>query len=191
MTLLQKLRADARHYNYTNGERWYCHPGFWVGAIHRFGHMAGNIGFAPLRAILLFLYVIFAAPVRLVLHVSLPRRTQIGPGFCMHHPQNIIVPDNSILGTDITIYQEVTIGRGPAPGVPILGDRVVIYAGAKVLGGIKLGDDCEIGANVVITKDVPPHTVMSQPPPRGIPKETIERMRKRRLSVVSLDVTTL
>jgi len=180
MTTYQKLRADAEHYNYANGKRWYGHAGFWVGAIHRFGHMAGGVKFGPVRFLLLTFYFVVAAPVRFVLHVDIPRRARIGPGLCMHHPQNIIVPGDVVIGEDATIYQEVTIGRGPTAGVPTIGDRVVIYAGAKVLGGVEIGDDCEIGANVVVTKDIPSYSVVSTPPARAIPRPMIERVRKGR-----------
>ena len=47
---------------------------------------------------------------------------------------------------DVTIYQEVTIGRGPSLGVPTIGDRVVIYAGAKILGNIEIGESSKIAA---------------------------------------------
>lgn len=180
MTTLQQLRADAKHYNYANGKRWHRHLGFWAGAIYRFGHMAGAVSFAPAKFVLLGLYVAASAPIRSMWHVNLPRHAKIGPGLCMHHPQNIIVPSSSTIGENVTIYQEVTIGRGPSAGVPTIGDRVVIYAGAKILGGITIGDDCEIGANVVVTKDVPPRSVVTAAPTRAIPKDTIERLRRGR-----------
>jgi serine O-acetyltransferase len=180
MTTLQQLRADAHHYNYADGKRWYRHVGFWVGATYRFGHMATATSFAPLKFVLLVAYVAFSAPIRSMLHVNIPRHAQIGPGFCMHHPQNIIIPSAAVIGRDVTIYQEVTIGRGPSMGVPTIGDRVVIYAGAKILGGLTVGDDCEIGANVVVTKDIPPRSVVSAAPTRAIPKDTIERVRQGR-----------
>ncbi len=180
-TLLAKLRADARHYNYANGKRrWYGHAGFWVGALQRCGHSAEGVRFAPFRFGLRVLHSIVSFPVRCVTHVSIPREAEIGAGFCMHHPQNIIFPSDIVIGCDVTIYQEVTIGRGPLPGFPRIGDRVVLYAGAKVLGGITIGDDCEIGANVVITRDVPPNSVVSVPPARAIPKATIARLRHSR-----------
>lgn len=176
MTFLHLLRADAKHYNYENGERWYRHSGFWVGAVYRFGHLAGTAAW-PLRFPLWSIYVLAATAIRAVLHVDIPRHARIGPGFCMHHPQNILLSSDATVGCDVTIYQEVTIGRGPIPGIPTLGDRVVVYAGARILGGVTVGDDCEIGANVVITKDVPPGSVASSAPVRAIPKGTIERLR--------------
>jgi serine O-acetyltransferase len=178
LTVLQKLRADARHYQYANGAQWYGHWGFWIGAVYRWGHWAGSIRFPLARFIALIPYVAASFPIRVLMHVNLLRQAKIGPGLCMHHPQNIILPSDSVLGADVTIYQEVTIGRGPVPGVPRIGNRVVIYAGAKVLGGITIGDDCEIGANVVVTRDIPPNCVVSTAPIRAIPKATIVRLRQ-------------
>jgi serine O-acetyltransferase len=177
MTMFQALRADAKHYNYSNGKRWFGHTGFWVVATYRFGHWAGNLRFKLLGFLLLIVYYIVNFPVRFVLHVDLPRRARIGGGLCLHHPQNIIVPSETAIGEDVTIYQEVTIGRGPTPGLPQIGGKVVMYAGAKVLGGVEIGDDCEIGANVVVTKDVPSHSVVAVAPSRAIPKATIEIVR--------------
>lgn len=181
-TFLHTLRADAEHYTYANGKRWYTHLGFWVGATYRFGHLAGEVPFAPLKFLMLVAYVLVSMPIRVVMHVNIPRQVEIGPGFCMHHPQNIIFPGEAILGRNVTIYQEVTIGRGPNPGVPRIGDRVSLYAGSKVLGGVTIGDDCEIGANVVITRNIPARSVVAPPPARAIPKVLIERMRRGRLA---------
>ena len=185
MTIIQALRADAKHYNYSNGKRWYTHAGFWVGAAYRFGHMVGNLKFPPLRIILLTGHYIINFPLRFLLHVDLGRRSKIGHGLCMHHPQNIIIPSESALGNDVTIYQEVTLGRGPVPGLPKIGNSVILYSGAKVLGGITVGDDCEIGANVVLTKNVPSHSVVSVAPARAIPKDTIERIQSGRQTAQS------
>lgn len=51
--------------------------------------------------------------------------------------------------------QHVTIGGRVGPGVPVIGDNVRIGSGAKVLGGIRIGNYAQIGANAVVIKDVP------------------------------------
>ena len=58
--------------------------------------------------------------------------------------------------------------RGPTMGSPIVGDRVFIAAGAKIIGRIKLGNDLVIGANAVVTKDVPDNAVVG-----GIPAKVL------------------
>jgi len=81
----------------------------------------------------------------------------------MPHPYGIIIGTGSVLGEDVVLMQQVSLaGKNPdfkgasvAGEFPIIGDRVYIGAGAKVLGHIRVGDDATIGANAVVTKDVP------------------------------------
>lgn len=54
-------------------------------------------------------------------------------------------------------------------GIPIIGNNVTIYAGAKVFGKITIGDDVIIGANAVVTKDIPPHSMVA-----GVPAKIIK-----------------
>ena len=115
-------------------------------------------------------------------HLDIPARTEIGAGLCIHHPQNIIVAPTTTIGENCTIYHGVTVGRGPMPGTPKIGDNVVIYAGAKILGGITIGDNVEIGANAVVTRDVPSNSVVSAPTARAIPRETVQRIGGNRSS---------
>jgi serine O-acetyltransferase len=75
----------------------------------------------------------------------------------MPHPYGIVIHSKTVLGHGVTIMQQVTLG-GRVPGVneaPMIGNNVYIGAGAKVLGKVKLGDGCIVGANAVVTKDVP------------------------------------
>lgn len=79
----------------------------------------------------------------------------IGPGLFIAHGQGTIISAERV-GADVTVHQGVTVGwdyRGDRR--PILGDRVFIGAGAKVLGAITIGDDARIGANAVVVRDVP------------------------------------
>ncbi len=73
------------------------------------------------------------------------------------HPYGIVVHPDVVLGEDVVIMQQVTIGLqypGQAPA-PVLGERVYIGAGAKIVGSVRIGDDAVIGANAVVTRDVP------------------------------------
>jgi serine O-acetyltransferase len=64
----------------------------------------------------------------------------------------------------------VTIGTGPTPGTPKIGKNVDIYVGARVLGGIVVGDGSMVGANCVVTRNVPPRSVILAAPNRIIPR---------------------
>lgn len=83
----------------------------------------------------------------------------IGGGIRMPHLNGIYIHENAILGENCTIFHQVTIGvndRGVNPkAAPIIGNNVFIGAGAKIIGGVTIGDDVTIGANAVVTKSVP------------------------------------
>ena len=72
------------------------------------------------------------------------------------HPFGIVVSSGVEFGEDVVIGQQVTIGnRSGVMAAPKIGNRVYIGAGAKILGPVTLGDDSVVGANAVVTKDVP------------------------------------
>ena len=77
------------------------------------------------------------------------------------HPFGIVISTDATFGEDVVIGQQVTIGnRNGMFAPPRIGNRVYIAAGAKVLGDISIGDDVVIGANAVVTRDVPTNAVV-------------------------------
>lgn len=103
--------------------------------------------------------------------IQVPLGTQIGEGLKFFHHGCIIIAQSVKIGKNASIHQGVTIGRvfaGPKAGVPTIGDSVVIFAGAKILGNIHIGDGAVIGANAVVTKDVPANAVVAGVPARII-----------------------
>ena len=93
---------------------------------------------------------------------------KIGNGLRLPHPVGIVIGDNVVVGENVTIYQHVTIGRGGSGDVryPVIENDVTIYAGAVILGAITIGRGSVIGANAVVTKDVPPGCVAKGVPAR-------------------------
>ncbi len=87
-----------------------------------------------------------------------------------HGLNGIIVHMGAKIGYNNTIYQQVTIG-GANFKRPTLGDNVIIGAGAKILGGVHIGDNVKIGANTVVTKDVPSNCTVVGAPMRIINHE--------------------
>lgn len=83
----------------------------------------------------------------------------IGKGLSMPHPIGIVIGDGVIIGDDVKIWQQTTIGshgkKGKASAYPVIGNRVRIYTGATIIGGITIGDDAVIGAHTLVTIDVP------------------------------------
>lgn len=78
----------------------------------------------------------------------------IGNNLYLPHPIGIVVGKGAVLGDNCIIYQNVTLGL-KNDGFPVIGDRVIIYAGAQILGNIKIGDGAVIGANAVVLNDIP------------------------------------
>ncbi len=83
----------------------------------------------------------------------------IGGGFRLPHLNGIYIHNNATIGENCIVYQQVTIGvnehKNNFMAAPKIGNRVYIGAGAKIIGGIVVGDDVRIGANAVVTKNVP------------------------------------
>lgn len=83
----------------------------------------------------------------------------IGDGLFIDHGMGVVIGETAVIGDNCTIYHNVTLGgRGHAIGErrhPIIGDNVLVGAGAKLLGPITVGNDANIGANAVILHDVP------------------------------------
>lgn len=103
--------------------------------------------------------------------ISIPLETTIGPGLYIGHFGGIHLNEHVVLGAGCNLYQGVTIGkhnRGERKGCPVLGDRVFVGPGAKVFGGIHIGNDVAIGANAVVTRDLPDHAVAVGIPARVI-----------------------
>lgn len=103
--------------------------------------------------------------------ISIPYNTAIGPGFYIGHFGGIVVNKETVIGCNCNISQGVTIGqlnRGPRQGVPEIGDEVYIGPGAKIIGQIKIGKGCAIGANAVVTHDLPDNAVAVGVPARVI-----------------------
>ncbi len=81
-----------------------------------------------------------------------------------HGLYGIIVSHNAVIGANVTIFHQVTIGEGKG-GAPVIGDNSFIGAGAKIIGKITIGSNCKIGAGCVVTHDVPDGaTVVPEPP---------------------------
>ena len=84
-----------------------------------------------------------------------------------HGLNGIIVSHNAVIGKNCTIFHQVTIGEGRC-GAPVIGDNVLIGAGAKVIGGIRIGSNVRIGAGCVVMQDVPDNTTVIPAEPRLI-----------------------
>lgn len=89
--------------------------------------------------------------------ISIPYNTAIGPGFYIGHYGGIVVSCHAQIGKNCNINHGVTVGTaygGKSPGTPVIKDGVYIGPGAKVIGGIIIGNNVAIGANCVVTQSM-------------------------------------
>ena len=108
----------------------------------------------------------------------------IGRRFFIDHGMGVVIGETSVVGDDVMLYHDVTLGGRSMAQVkrhPTVGDRVTIGSGARVLGDINVGDDSQIGANSVVTKDVPAGAVavgipaqIREPVPGLTPEELLD-----------------
>jgi serine O-acetyltransferase len=103
--------------------------------------------------------------------ISISDRTEIGCGFYIGHFGGIVIHPEAVIGDNCNISQGVTIGqsnRGNRAGNPVIGNYVYIGPGAQIFGHIFVGDHAAIGANAVVTKDIPENSVVVGVPGRVI-----------------------
>ena len=85
--------------------------------------------------------------------------TFLSPPNLPHHLNGIIVSHYAKIGKNCTIFQQVTISQDENNLSALIGDNVMIGAGAKIIGNVKIGNNVKIGANAVVTKDIPDNSV--------------------------------
>jgi serine O-acetyltransferase len=114
----------------------------------------------------------------IIFGIEVPPRLTIGPGLVIPHTHGTIIGAGHV-GRDVTIYQQVTIGAKLADfnfdlaKRPYICDRVIITAGAKILGAVRIGEDSIVGANAVVLSDVPPMSIAV-----GVPARILTRGRE-------------
>ncbi|MDB0049416.1 serine O-acetyltransferase [Candidatus Pelagibacter sp.] len=109
---------------------------------------------------------------------------KIGKNLFIDHGMGVVIGETSEIGNNVTIYHMATLG-GIAPSInsnnqrqvkrhPTLGDCVVVGSGAQILGPVKIGTHAKVGANAVVTKDVPENAVMVGIPAKNVGTATEE-----------------
>ena len=109
---------------------------------------------------------------------------KIGKGLFIDHGMGVVIGETAVIGDNVTLFQGVTLGgTGKEKGKrhPTLGDNVVVGAGAKILGNIRIGDNVSVGANAVVLEEVPPNSTVV-----GVPGR-VARREGRKLSGVNID----
>lgn len=107
--------------------------------------------------------------------IQIPYSVQVGRGIRFMHYNSIVISSISTIGDYCTIFNDVTIGQSYSfkyKGAPKIGNNVVIFTGAKIIGNITIGNNVIIGANSVVIRDVPDNCVVAGIPAKVISKET-------------------
>jgi serine O-acetyltransferase len=110
---------------------------------------------------------------------------KIGSRLVIDHGMGVVIGETAEVGDDCYFYHQVTLGVARAIGGkrhPSVGNNVIIGAGAKVLGPIKVGDNARVGANSVVLEDVPSDTTVV-----GIPARPVDRVRTRERKLPGFD----
>ncbi len=142
------------------------YSGFHATLAHRISHLLWNLGVPIVPRLLSHL-------ARFITGIEIHPGAVIGRSFFIDHGMGVVIGETSEIGDHVTLYQGVTLGgTGKESGKrhPTIGHHVIIGAGAKVLGAIKIGDHVRVGANAVVLNPVPDHATVV-----GVPGKILER----------------
>lgn len=146
------------------------YPGTHAVLLYRVAHFFWEVG-------LPFVPRFISHIARQITGIEIHPGADIGKNFFIDHGSGTVIGETTVIGDNVTIYQNVTLGGTSLKQEkrhPTVGNNVVIGAGAKLLGPIKIGDNVRIGANSVVTSDVPPESVVV-----GVPGRVVARNGKK------------
>ena len=166
--MFENLREDWRTY-----DRQWSRQGMWVMVVYRFGRWRYTIRWRWLRLPFSFFYKLLKPISEILTGIELPCEVMLGRRFRIDHFGGIIISGDVVFGDDCVIRNGVTVGlrHTGVRGAPVIGNRVDIGAGAKILGAIHIGDDVVIGANAVVITDVPANSIAVGIPARILPRK--------------------
>jgi len=155
----------------------FLYPTFHVMFFYKIGNILWRYNLQFLARMVMYFARIFTG-------IEIHPAAKIGNNFFMDHGLGIVIGETTEIGENVTIYQGVTLG-GIMPSIesesqrnqkrhPTIGNNVIIGSGAQILGSIKVGDNARIGANSVVTKDVPPNVTVA-----GVPAREFSRSNKK------------
>ncbi len=121
---------------------------------------------------------------RFLTGIEIHPKAKIGENLFIDHGMGVVIGETSEIGNNVTIYHMVTLG-GVSPSIesnqqrnvkrhPTLMDNVVVGSGAQILGPVVIGKNAKVGANAVVTKDVPENAVMVGIPAKNVGTATEE-----------------
>ena len=138
--------------------------------LHRLAHQLWRSGRPNLATVV-------ATINRLITGVEIEPGARIGPRFVIMHGCGIVIGHGATIGADVVVFQNVTIGKRRTADAeersvfPRIDDGVTVYAGAVIVGPIRVGHGATVGANAVVISDVPPDAVAAGVPARAVLRE--------------------
>ena len=155
----------------------FLYPSFHVMLFYKIGNILWRYNLKFLARLIMHFARIFTG-------IEIHPAAKIGSNFFMDHGLGIVIGETTEIGENVTIYQGVTLG-GIMPSVesdlqrnqkrhPTVGNNVIIGSGAQILGAINIGDDARIGANSVVSRDVPANVTVA-----GVPAREFSRSAKK------------
>lgn len=150
-----------------------CYPGFHAIMLHRAAHWAWSRNLKLLGRVISQIGRFFTG-------IEIHPGAVIGTGFFVDHGMGVVIGETAEIGDRVTLYHDVTLG-GVAPSIdshsqrdqkrhPTLCDDVIVGSGAQILGPVTVGRCARVGANAVVTKDVPESVTVVGIPGRVIPR---------------------
>lgn len=171
-------QADLRRYHAPRP--FLKEQSLWAVWVYRFGRRVDRLPDGLRKRCGTVLYWLLFRVVETMLATSLPKSAEIGPGLRIWHFGGIFIHPQVKIGANCTLRQGVTIGNRTADGdAPVIGDNADFGAYAQVLGDVRIGNDCRIGAMSVVLTDVPDGCTAVGVPARVIGPATSEGERRQ------------
>lgn len=146
-----------------------CYPGVHARIFHRMSHRLWKWR-------LFWLARLLSHIARFLTGIEIHPGASIGRRFFIDHGMGVVIGETAEIGDDVTLYHGVTLGGTSwkeGKRHPTLGNRVVVGAGAKILGPIFIGEGAKIGSNAVVVKEVPAGATAA-----GIPARVLDEVKK-------------
>ncbi|SEK52688.1 serine O-acetyltransferase [Roseateles sp. YR242] len=149
---------------------WRREQSLWALWVYRFGRRVDAMPAGFGRQWRTKVYWLMFRAVETLTGISLPKDCRIGPGLRIWHFGGIFINPGTVIGAHCTLRQGVTLGNRVEDGpCPVLEDGVELGAYAQVIGGVRLGAGCRVGAMAVVLQDVPPGATAVGNPARILP----------------------
>lgn len=160
--MFENVREDYRVHGRSLRNR-----AFWAMVTYRFGRWSLKLPSPVARWITGKVYGAMYVWTGIVTGVHMPREVTVGKRFhIVHADGSLSIHPDTVIGDDVGVMHNVTIGTNMSTTVPTIGNGVFIGVGAVILGGVKIGDGARIAANSLVISDVPPGSVAMGVPAR-------------------------